>query len=405
MEKQPLDKHKFRVIKGGSEINISNAEKKFISAFVTNTRLMGVLVVCIHWQLIGKNDSKSLHQFFYIETTEIGLESYMSVYGNNPKALLNAEQALAGGLGGEKVGLTENEACLLIQQYAEMTENFGEKLPGGLEEYEFILEMELAHTEQEDKALFKKTCVGITNVDQLINYFLIRYSSSDFVAADYLCYKPVARDIIPNSKNQILCINKIEKQIDENQNQSFLCESLIEDQMQYRILVTEIRLAGKLIASFEKISDFVITTPEAAMKLARPEYVTVYEIMDNRELVLESLEEMYPASLKKTTDTGKMFLMFKNTNDHLKESLYRLNDDVKGIMFVTDEDQLVVAGYTLPQIHKLENELQYSAFGNIVVAIAKYEFKESILYDFMQSSTGDFLHYMEYVSDYDPDNE
>lgn len=400
-----MDKSKFRVIKGGPEINFSDSEKKFISAFVTNTRLMGVLVVCIHWQMGEGDDRNSIHQFFYIEATEIGLESYVSVYGNNHKVLVDTEQSLAGGLGGEKIGLTEKEACLLIQEYAEMTESLGERLPGGTEEYEFILEMELEHTPLEDKVLFEKTCVDITDADQLINYFLIRYSSADFVAADYLSYKPMERDIIPNSKKQILCINRIEKHVDENQNISFMCESLIEDNMQYRILITEIRLAGKLVASMEKVSDFVISTAEAAMKLARPEYVTVFEIMDNREHVLETLEEMYPAALKRNTDTGKMFLMFKNSNDHLKESLYRLNDDVKGIVFVTNEDQLVVAGYTLPQIHKLENELQYSAFGNIVIAIAKYEFKESILYDFMQSTTGDFLHYMEYVSDYDPDNE
>lgn len=404
-----MDKSKFKVIKGGTGINITADNKKYISGFVTNTRLMGVLVIYVHWRVGGHvdtgKDGESLHQFFYIDTTEIGLESYMSVYGSNQRSLVETEQSLIGGLGGEKISLTEKEACLLIQEYAEMTENFGEKLPGGLEEYEFILEMEIEHTPSEDKALFKKTCVNITSAEQLINYFLIRYSSSDFVATDYLSYKPIDRDIIPNSKKQVLCVNKIESRFDENHNQSFICESLIEDQAQYRILITEIRLSGKLVSSMETISDFPISSAEAAMKLARPEFVTVFEIMDDRNSVIESLNEMYPAALKRNTETGKMYLMFKNSNDHLKESLYRLNDDIKGIVFVTDEDQLIVAGYTLPQIHKLENELQYSSFGNLVIALAKYEFKESILYDFMQSTTGDFLHYMEYVSDYDPDNE
>lgn len=400
-----MEKVNLKVIKGGPAYSINDAPKKFISAFVTNTRLMGVLVVYIHWQLNNDTTPSSLHQFFYIEITEAGIETYRSVYGNNQKSLIEIELSMMGGLGGEKIGLTEKESYILIQKYASMTKDFGENLPTGIEEYGFLLDKEVEYTQAEENALFKKTCANITSAEQLINYFLIRYVSADFKATDFLSYKPLERDIIPSSPSQILCLNKIEIHKDGNQNISYMCESLIEDNMQYRILVSELKLAGKLIASFENISDFPVSTAEAAMKLARPEFITVFEIMEGLESVRETISEMYPAALQKSTEMGSVFILFKNNNNHLKESFYRLNDDVKGIVYVTDEDQLVVVSYSLAQIQKFENEVQYSYFGNQIVALAKYEFKESIFYDFMQSSTGDFLHYMEYVSDYDPDDE
>ena len=399
-----MDRNKLKVIKGGSDFSAENAPKKFISAFVTNTRLMGVLVIYVHWSLEKDGRQRSLHQFFYVETTEVGVESYSSMYGNDPKTLLEIEAAMTGGLGGEKVGITEKEVYMLLQAYAKMTEDFDQNLPKGIEEYGFILNEAIKYSQAEQQALFKKTCVPITSVEQLINYFLIRYIASDFDAADYLCRKPLPRDIIPNSGSRILCVNKIEDHIDMNRNKSFMCESLIEDQTNYRIVVTEIRVSGKLIGSFSKISDFPISSAEAAMKLARPEFITVYEIMEGRDEVNKVLKKMFPAALNKTTDMGRVRLMFKNNNDHVKEALYRLNDDIKGIVYITDEDQLILASYSLSQIHKYEKELQFSTFGNHIIALAKYEFKESIFYDFMQSDTGDFLHYIEYVSDYDPDD-
>ena len=400
-----MEKAKLRLIKGGPDISLGDAPKKFISAFVTNTRLMGVLVVYVHWKVETGEDHLSLHQFFYVETTEVGIESYRSVYGNNQKTLIEIEQAMTGGLGGEKVGISEKETYMLLQKYADLTEKLGNSLPSGIEEYGFVLDENPEYTSMEEIALFKKTCAKITNTEQLINYFLMRYISADFTASDYLSYQPLDRDIVPTSKSQILCINEIETRRDENGNVSYICESLVEDMTIYRILITELRLKGKLISSFDKISDFTVSPAEAAMKLARPEFITVFEIMDGKDEVIEAVADMYPAALINKTDMGIVYMMFKNNNDHLKEAFYRLNDDIKGIIYVTDEDQLIVSSYSLPQINRLENEIQYSKFGNMVIALAKYEFKESIFYDFMQSDTGDFLHYMEYVSDYDPDND
>jgi len=392
-----------KIIKGGPDFSEGVTSRKFISAFVTNTRLMGVLILYAHWQLKSETGNLSLHQFFYLETTEAGIESYRSIYGNKQRALSEIENAMAGGLGGEKTNLTEKEVYILLQAYAKITEDFGESLPGELEEYKFILEEDIKFDDVEEKKLFEKTCVTITENEQLINYFLIRYTSADFEAVDYLSYRPLDRDIITGSKYVTLCINRIDAVTDENGNKSYVCESLIEDDAVYRIIVSEIRLANGLVASFEKISEFNVSQAEAAMKLARTEYITVYEIMDNRKKVLNSLYEMYPAALKKKTVMGNIHIIFKNNNDHVKESIYRLNDDIKGIIYVTDEDQLLLASNTLTHIHRFENEIQFSDFGNLIVSLAKYEFKESVFYDFMNSGTGDFLHYIEFISDFDPD--
>jgi hypothetical protein len=35
--------------------------------------------------------------------------------------------------------------------------------------------------------------------------------------------------------------------------------------------------------------------------------------------------------------------------------------------------------------------------------IAKYEFKEDIFYDFVRADTGDFVHYVNDICDFDPE--
>jgi hypothetical protein len=366
---------------------------------------MGVLVLYIHWLIDPDESSQSLHQFFYIEATETGIESYKSIYGNNQKAIIEAEQAMIGGLGGEKVNLMEKESLILLQAYGKINEKFGLPLPDEINEYLFMLDIDVDYTSSEEDEVFGKTCVNITEREQLINYFIMRYVAKDFTAANYLSYKPFPHDLIDNAKSTILCTNRIEEIRNDDNHPSYMCESLIEDDDQYRIVTTEIKIANKSIVSFEKKSDFLISTAEAAMKLARPEFITVFEIMGDIEKVIRSLDLMYPSALQNENDGGKVYIIFKNNNDHVKEKYYRLNDDINGIIYITNEGQLVLTSYTLHQIHKLENEMRHSSFADLIIALAKYEFKESIFYDFMQSDTGDFLHYIEYVSDYDPEND
>jgi hypothetical protein len=125
----------------------------------------------------------------------------------------------------------------------------------------------------------------------------------------------------------------------------------------------------------------------------------------DHNVVCEFLDAGLPSAMKNTTDFGKLYLTFNENNNHLKKAVYRLNDDIKGMIYVTDEGQLILASYSLAQIHRLERGVRSLPFGRKLLALAKYEFKEDMFYDFVRNETGDFISYVEEVCEFDPEED
>jgi hypothetical protein len=362
---------------------------------------MGVLVIYIHWKI----DAESFHQFFYIEITETGIESYRSLLGDDALHMMEIEQTMLGGLGSVKVDISEREAVLLIQEYAALNRKYGEELPGGLDEYAFILNRKMDVSENEVHALFAKTCIRLENENQLINYFLMRYFSGDGAAVEYLSDGRIDREISVSKYQDTLCLNTIEVRKNLYDEVTYLCESLVESDTEHRLIISELALGGGFVTAFDIISSFSISPAETAMKLERPEFITVYDILADTDRVLDFLDDKYQNALKRDTDEGRLYLRFNENNDHLKQLVYRLNDDIKGMLYVTDEGQLILAAYSLTQIQRLERSAQTWPFAREIMIIAKYEFKEDVFYDFIKSDGGDFVRYVEEICEFGPEDE
>ena len=86
-------------------------------------------------------------------------------------------------------------------------------------------------------------------------------------------------------------------------------------------------------------------------------------------------------------------------------SLYLLNDDVKEIIYVTVEDQLIIGSYSLPGIKRLENKMMLSNIAKQLIEVAKYEFKEPVLYDYTMSYGGDFVRYVDDMMGFEDDEK
>jgi hypothetical protein len=344
----------------------------------------------------------NLHQYFYIDAEEFGVESYRGIFGNDFEVIYEVEQSMLGGLGGMKVELSEKETLYLIQKFAELTKKNGSHLPPGREEFMFILTEPVTMTLLEENALFYKLCVHMETNEQVINYFLMRFFAKDMEAVKFLSSKPVSMSAAPNKHSETLCKNTIEP-YDNPGETSFLCESLIENNNRYQLILSEIYLDAKRVSSFHIRSSFFISTSEAAMLLGRPEYITVYEIIGDLNEVRRALARLYAGALQKNQESGYLFLQFKTNNDHLKEAVYRLNDDIRGIFYVTDFGQLIAVSYSLGSISRIEKELQ-STIGPTIIPTSKYEFKESVFYEFVQGDFTEFSEFMEYINDYEPDD-
>jgi hypothetical protein len=142
-----------------------------------------------------------------------------------------------------------------------------------------------------------------------------------------------------------------------------------------------------------------VSAVEAAMMLSRSEFVTVYEIVDNLDEFEVKFAKFTSGSLLTIHDSGRLFLSFNKNNDHVGKQTFRLNEDVFGLYFVTDLEQLIIAAYSIKGINAIEKNLFKSSLANSLFITAKYEFKEPVLYEFIQSGFEDFDDFLDFIKD------
>jgi hypothetical protein len=179
---------------------------------------------------------------------------------------------------------------------------------------------------------------------------------------------------------------------------SYLCESLIEYDSEYHIVVSRVTVDGELmISGFELCSNFKISSMEAAMMLAKPEFITVYETLIPVDEFASLLAQVPLNCLITPHENGKLYMMFHNHNNHVNKQVFMLSADVSGIYYLSDSGQLLAVAYDLPAIHALEKDLRKSVLSPYTVPIDKYEFKEPVLYDFVESGFNDFNEFIEFI--------
>ena len=115
------------------------------------------------------------------------------------------------------------------------------------------------------------------------------------------------------------------------------------------------------------------------MMLAKPEFVTVYEVLLSEEDMENNIGELTISfnTIMSEQENGRLFMAFKKNNDHVNSRVFRLSNDVKGIYYLT----------------------KASPLAPFLIATAKYEFKEPVLFEFMQSDFEDFDDFLNFIRD------
>lgn len=399
-----MDRNRFTVLRGGLADSIASEKKEFVSAFVTDTRLMGVLGMYIHFSLPENPDISELHQFFYFDAEEYGFESYKSVLGDYPDKVAETENMVIGGLGGQKIEITLREAKALLAEYTAFNKLHHIPLPQKADEYGFLLKDAPLLSGPEKYILAQKTCVKLNSHYELINYFLMRVFGRDYTAADYLTDGKISTALFADLPAGTFLHNTIDR---DEKDCVYRCESLVESGDRYYITVCEITACQMQITGCREISLMPITSVEASMLLARSEFVTLYEA---------SSPEVFPLGLKAALkehatvvrhDGGELYMIFQPTNLHVNKRQYRLNEDVAGLCFFADNGQILCAAYSLGDIIILERRLEAAAADYKsdtrqktklpVTATARYEFQEPVIYEFIQSGFDNFHDFVEAI--------
>lgn len=395
-----LIKPKLTVIEGGIPYLLKTRKKNLITAYITDTRLMGVLAIYSHWSIGENYERQDLHQFFYIDCEESGLETYQSIEGNDSEEIDLAEQAIIGGLGANKVEITEKQLRAILYRYKKFNIDKALPLPEKYNEYAFLMESETILDPVEESELMKKVCGRLTSDYQVINYFLMRCIGQDYEGIKYLVNDHLFKNPYEGYSCATFCKNVIDKKsYNDDGSVSYMCESLIEENGEYETVISRISVKDLMIVSASKCSGFRISSAEAAMMLSKPEFVTVYEVLLSEEDMENNIGELTINfnTIMSVQENGRLFMSFKKNNDHVNSRIFRLSNDVKGIYFLTDYGQLIVASYTLYDIRFLENKLKASPLAPFLMVTSKYEFKEPVLFEFMQSDFEDFDDFLSYI--------
>ncbi|MBQ0079325.1 MAG: hypothetical protein KBS66_05495 [Eubacterium sp.] len=394
---------KLTVIAGGLLSPVGDKNKQLKMAYVTDTRLMGVLAIHAHWFLPDEPEKQDFHQFFYIDCEEAGLETYRSVRTDDFDGdgdIQQIEQSLIGGLGANKVNVTAAELGALLAFYTDFNMENNLPLPKGHHEYDFLLELGEQLDDDDCEQLMKKICGPIHSNNQVINYFLMRCFGHDYRAASRLRSGDFPMDLYDEYRRTSFCRNVIDlKQEYEDGAMEYLCESLIETENQYMVIVSRIVVRKMRVVVFENCSRFKISATEAAMILAKPEYVTVYEVLLDEDDMDNNIGELTITfnTIMTSHPNGRLFMAFKDTNAHVDNRVFLLSNDVNGVYYLTDFGQLIVAAYSLQEIRLMENKLKVSPLAPYLMTTAKYEFKEPILYEFINSDFEDFDDFLDAI--------
>ena len=401
-----------KLLDGGRSLDIANSNRHFISAYVTDTRLMGVLAVYAHWHLDNCSDDASdpdivwgdLHQFFYIDCEEAGLETYHEVRSSNIYELEKTEQMLIGGLGANKVDLDESQLRQLMCQWRDFNLRHGLPLPEKKKHYDFIFAGDVKAGSGDAEKLLDHICPRIRSDLQLINYFLMRCFGRDHIGAAYLAAEDanVAIDIYDSYERATFCHNVIDEKAQlPDRSKEYLCESIVEMEGRYDRIISLIKVRDLKVREIICRSVSPISQAEAALINRKSEFINVYEILLSDEDIEENIDEFTVHLHTNMTEyeNGRLFLSYRPNNDHVDRRVFRISEDVRGMFFLSTCGQLILSAYNEGDVMSLERMLRNNVLAPYLSLCGRYEFQTPVLYEFMRSDFDSFEEYVRTLMD------
>ena len=409
-------KRAFTVIKGGRPIPMGPGDRTFISGYATDTRLMGVTGLELTWEILRNSRIERFTQVFYLDSEEYGIESYLGGYGVDPEDVEKEKNRMYGALGGTPVSITEKEARFLIQTHAAINDHYSQPLPEGRESYGFLLSPEAVLTLEEYTDLFGRITGGpCEDACSLINYFLMRCTSGDGPGAVWLMGQQALKESFPDGlvhpdshaqqpdtdmffkdSRGTLCRNAIQETGTPDEK-TFFCESLMEFDDSYHLVTSMIKASedNSFVVRARKWSTLKISSPEAAMLSGRSEYISVYDTQNLPDEFFDSFADFASLFTETIYENGRLYIDFNDSNDHVSNPVYRINDDIRVIYFLSDSGQLVIMGYSFNALRDAEFRFYLSMLRFSPSVSSRYQFREPVFYEFVRGSYEDFDEFIE----------
>lgn len=358
----------------------------FIFAKITNSRLMGSMGLIIGWE----DNDDILYQYYLIDAEGLGIADYISLRNASYEELNREQERLMGGLGADRIQLSKDEALSIVNYYGNKTRYWEKELPGEVSEYIEYIDDYKASVNVFD--LYPKICKKIETDIEFINYMTMRFIAWDKDSLKYYSNNEEISNMHITNINGALLKNKVSKK-DENM---YICDVLYEDSDGYYTCKLafhinkendEYRINSLMFTDKESIYDF-----EVFDEISKSEYIAIYDI-DNKREFIDKFYKLNPFVLKSDLDLGTLFTRFNFDNNHVKEEIYVINNDLTALYYQMN-DKLFVATYN-EKDRLYINKLLQCNFNDYVSLDEEMFFEQNVLYEFVESESEDFYDFLD----------
>ena len=370
----------------------------FVLAEATNTRLMGVVGLHMHYKF-GKDN---IHQFFYFDAEEYGFDDYNGIVTDNRDSEGRVESTknhMFGALGGKWVKLTESEGLHLVGYYTAFNIDRQIEFPEGVEEYAWLVEAAGALAKEPLTTLMDKICIKPKSDYELVNYYLMRCCGQDLSAVRYLCTEEGMNDVIECSSPATLFKNEI---TDMDTPSCYRCESLVEENDNFSDIVTVIQIEDGKIASARRVSTLPISSWEASLILKRPEFIIHCYYDTDKDSFYTLMDNLFSSFTHSHHEQGDLYVIYSLDNFHVRTPHYRLDQDTVSVVMLLDSGELIVEGQDPAETATTATSIAMGAKsldqdGDGVREGGSYQFPDPILGLFIDSGFDRFDEFLEFA--------
>ena len=358
----------------------------FEYAKITKSRLMGSMGLVIKHS-DGENE---IFEYFLLDCEGLGFCDYVRLENPTKEEAYIEEERLMGGLGEDRIFISEDRALFLVKYFGNKNIEYEKPLPEGEEYYMDIIQKYQTDLTMEE--MFPIICRNITDEIEFINFMTMRFIAWDREALRYFCENQETAYMHITNINGTLLKNTVYEKGDGK----YISKAIYEDNDGYYIckiafniekIEDNYKVKSIFVADKQPIYDFQVFD-----EISKNEFVDIYNLKKYDEFV-DRFYRDNPFMLKSHLEEGMFFTRFNFNNNHVKEKVYVINNDLKAIYYAM-KDKLYVGTYSKRDrdyINKLlvANYKEYVEFDEAMC------FEQNVLYDFVESGCDDFNYFIE----------
>lgn len=363
---------------------IKTSKLNFISATATNTRLMGVVGVVVHWM---DEAERKVVQIFHLDYEVYGIDGFYHLIEPKAKELDELILAVTGGLGGVFVDIDFRALVYLLKSAYQVDENSIEEHVDFDAYIETFLSWKSDLTETEIEALMYALTPQITCEEHAINYLMMRLVGNDLKAsmAIWESFNPKMHLTQPEGPRTLIK-NTSTLLGSDGEDNSYKVEALVDFEHKYKLLIYKV-VVNKItfkVKSLEPVEALTIGSIEASFNLNKPEYILVSHIKDS--FFERRFSENNPEMMKQTYEQGQLFIEFNKDNNHVAQNPYYLNGDIYALYFFSKSDQLLIGSFSHENIEEVDTMLiENLAYEESLQFICELKTDDPILYAYITS--------------------